>query len=85
VEVGAALGKLVDALDGATVCVEVGAALGKLVVETRSAWNLDWHIINKLEINYNLLLPLILLMLSSDSAYCRLLASLNIEDKEISS
>ena len=40
-EVGAALGKLVDALDGATVCVEVGAALGKLVVETRSAWKLE--------------------------------------------
>ncbi len=31
--VGAALGKLVNALDGATVCVEVGATLGKLVDE----------------------------------------------------
>ena len=30
-EVGAALGKLIDALDGDTDCVEVGAALGKLV------------------------------------------------------
>ena len=29
--VGAALGKLVDVLDGDTVFVEVGAALGKLV------------------------------------------------------
>ena len=29
--VGAALGKLVNALDGATVCFEVGATLGKLV------------------------------------------------------
>ena len=67
-EVGAALGKLVDALDGATVCVEVGAALGKLVVETRSTWNLEWHIIKKLEINYNLLLPLILLMLPPAAA-----------------
>ena len=31
VEVGAALGKLIDALEGDTDCVEVGAALGKLV------------------------------------------------------
>jgi hypothetical protein len=30
-EVGAALGKLLDVLDGDTVFVEVGAALGKLV------------------------------------------------------
>ena len=30
-EVGAALGKLVDVLDGDTVCVEVGAVMGKLV------------------------------------------------------
>ena len=30
-EVGAALGKLVDVLDGDTVCVVVGIALGKLV------------------------------------------------------
>ena len=30
-EVRAALGKLVDALDEDTVCLEVGAALGKLV------------------------------------------------------
>ena len=29
--VGAALSKLVDALDEDTVCLEVGAALGKLV------------------------------------------------------
>jgi hypothetical protein len=32
-EVGAALGKLLDVLDGDTVFVEVGAALGKLVDE----------------------------------------------------
>ncbi len=50
--VGVALGKLVHALDGDTVCMVVGVALGKLVhalticmaswspysTETRSAW-----------------------------------------------